>query len=353
MNTTMMPVIESGFEALPSCLGMSGIQGKRCMIVADENTAPLFAEKAREKLQQAFSEVSVYVLPAGEEHKKLETLDGLFRELIRLHFDRHDVIAALGGGVVGDMAGFAAAIYLRGIRVIQLPTTLLAQIDSSIGGKTAVDFDGYKNMVGAFHMPSLVYSNTAALATLPAEQFTAGMGEVVKSALLADAEYFRFLEAHAAEIKAMDLGRMTEMIRRCARIKVGIVERDPLEKGERALLNLGHTIGHAVEKAKNFELLHGSCVALGLIAASSISQNRGLLKETDMERIRALLEAFGLPLSVSGLNAEEILSLTKSDKKMKAGRIRFVLLRSIGEAFCAEDVTDEELRSGICAILRP
>ena len=351
MSKEIYPWIQSDFTALPKLMRSNGADGRRVMIVADTNTGPLYSAEVKRALEEVSPEVHCFTLPAGEEHKNIGTLEDLFRELIRLHFDRNDVIAALGGGVTGDMAGFAAAVYLRGIRVIQIPTTLLAQIDSSIGGKTAVDFDGYKNMIGAFHMPLFVYCNPTVLSTLMADQFSSGMGEVVKSALLADADFFHFLERNAHKINERDTAALDEMIRRCSAIKAAIVERDPKEKGERALLNLGHTIGHAIEKAKGFELLHGSCVALGLLAAARISMWRGLLNEEDLERITALLEAFGLPLTVSGVAAEEVLSLTKSDKKMAAGQIRFVLLASIGEAFVSTDVTDAEMTSGIQSLL--
>lgn len=345
------PFVSDSFSLLPQAVSGTDLPKHRVMLVGDSNTMPLYGEQVRMILSQVFAEVSVFTFRAGEEHKNLESIEQLLLELMERRFDRSDCIAALGGGVTGDMAGFAAAIYLRGIPVIQLPTSLLAQIDSSIGGKTGIDFKGYKNMVGAFHMPALVYTNTSALKTLPDEQFTSGMGEVIKSALLADAGFFNWLLERQDEILKRDRDTLYEMIRRTAGIKTEIVRRDPTEKGERALLNLGHTVGHAVEKAKNFSMLHGDCVAVGLAAAVHISAERGLLSSEEVSSIRTACTVFGLPLSVRDLSAEEILHITKSDKKMASGQIRFILPDGIGKAFIAADVTDEELLSGIRSVL--
>ena len=348
---SLSPHICNDFGRMAEVFEKEGITGGRVMIAADSNTAPLYAEQVKMELSRVFREVHLFVFRAGEEYKTLESAASLLHELLKLQFDRKDCIAALGGGVTGDMAGFAAAVYRRGIRVIQIPTTLLAQIDSSIGGKTGVDFEGYKNMIGAFHMPSLIYTNTDTLLTLPAEQFTAGMGEVIKSALLADSDFFAFLVENREKIAASDRECILEMIRRCAAIKVKIVLEDPTEQGVRALLNLGHTIGHAVEKATNFTLLHGEAVGAGLKSAAAMSLKRGLISKTDYDRICSLLAYFGLPLYVEGIDPEEILHFTKSDKKMADGQIRFILLKGIGEAFYTDDVSDEELMTGINVLL--
>ncbi len=351
MTNSVFPVIRDSFYELPGSISKLAPLGHRIMIAADSNTSVLFAKEVAQILMPYFSEVHTYVFEAGEEHKNLRSVEGLLRELISLHFDRKDCIAALGGGVVGDMAGFAASIYLRGIPVIQLPTTLLAQIDSSIGGKTGVDYEGFKNMVGAFHMPSLVYANTSAIQSLPEEQFFSGMGEVIKTALLADARLFSAIERKRLEILARKEGILYDLVGRCSEIKAEIVERDPKEKGERALLNLGHTIGHAIEKAKNFTMLHGYCVGAGLAAAARMSADRGYLTEEEFGRITDLCRYFRLPVKVEGLDPEEVFRYTKSDKKMAGGQIRFVLIRRIGEAFYTDDVTDEELMRGILSVL--
>ncbi|MEE8826561.1 MAG: 3-dehydroquinate synthase [Eubacteriales bacterium] len=343
----LAPVISRSFADLGDALTALPFERNRICVVGDSHTMPLYGKAVMEAAGKCFKTVEQYTFPAGEEYKTLDSIRELLRFLIEHHFDRHDCLLALGGGVTGDMTGFAAAIYLRGIPVIQLPTTLLAQIDSSIGGKTGVDFDGFKNMVGAFHMPALVYTNSSALKTLPADQFVSGMGEVIKSALLGDAELYVWLKDHADEVNAGNEAALEFMIRRTAAIKVGIVRRDPEEHGERALLNFGHTIGHAVEKYLAFRMQHGCCVALGLIAASKISADRGLITEEELHDIEKTCDLYGLPLKADGIDAQEVLHFTKSDKKMKNGQIRFVLLKRPGEAFYTDDVTDEEILNGI------
>ena len=250
-------------------------------------------------------------------------------------------------GVVGDLTGFGAATYLRGIDFIQVPTTLLAQVDSSVGGKTGVDFQQYKNMVGAFHQPRLVYMNMSTLSSLPAEQFACGMGEILKTGLICDEEFFRFVCREQKEIKKLDMKRIARMVRKCCEIKAGVVERDPKEQGERALLNLGHTVGHAVEKLKNFTLLHGQCVGAGLVAAAYLSMKRGLLTEEEYQEIRQGCADYDLPVHVDGLIPEEVLLATKKDKKMEQGHIKFILMDGIGKSFIDKTVTDEELLSCI------
>lgn len=254
--------------------------------------------------------------------------------------------------MVGDLAGFGAATYLRGIDFIQVPTTLLSQVDSSVGGKTGVDLEQYKNMVGAFHQPRLVYMNLHTLRSLPAEQFACGMGEVLKTGLICDGDFYQFVCAEQEKIQQLDIALLEKMIRRCCEIKAGVVERDPKEQGERALLNLGHTIGHAVEKLMDFKLLHGQCVAIGLIAAAKISLNRGLLTEKEYQQIVQGCEAYRLPTYIEGLRAGDILDATKKDKKMEQGQIKFVLMKGLGGSFIDRTVTDQELLEGIQEILQ-
>lgn len=344
-------MIHNSFSGLPEAIRSLDLPLHRVLLVGDTNTLPLFEDELLKELQSVFESVHTYAFPAGEEYKNLDSIRGILAWLIEHHFDRKDIIVAVGGGVVGDMAGFASAVYLRGISVIQLPTTLLAQIDSSIGGKTGVDFEGYKNMVGAFHMPALVYTNPLALRTLPEDQFVSGMGEVIKSALLGDAEFYHWLKEHGKEIFTKDEAAMHEMISRTAMIKVNIVEVDPEEHGIRAFLNFGHTIGHAVEKYKNFALPHGVCVGLGAAAASYMSKQRGMISAKDYEDVRETLRTCHLPVTCDGLDENEILRITKSDKKMSNGQIRFILLKSLGQAVLCDDVTDEEILAGIRSIM--
>ena len=225
-------------------------------------------------------------------------------------------------------------------------------MDSSVGGKTGVDFNQYKNMVGAFHQPRLVYMNLQTLKSLPDTQFACGMGEVLKTGLICDGDFYHFVCEHQKTIQNLDPELLAQMIRRCCEIKAGVVERDPKEQGERALLNLGHTIGHAVEKLMDFQLLHGQCVAIGLVAAAFISMKRGLLTENEYQQIRTGCELYRLSAHVNGLDPQKVLAATKKDKKMEQGTIKFILMNGIGRSFIDRTVTDEELLSGIQEILQ-
>ena len=333
-------------------VGKELLEGKRACIVTDSTVGPLYGKKLQEQLDKVCSKVTMFTFPAGEASKTLSVVRDLYEHLILEKFDRKDVLVALGGGVVGDLTGFAAATYLRGIDFIQVPTTLLAQVDSSIGGKTGVDFDNYKNMVGAFHMPKLVYMNLATLSSLKRRQFASGMGEILKHGLIKNLAYYEWLIEHMDDIEESKYDTLLTMVEESCKVKRDVVEKDPTEKGDRALLNFGHTVGHAVEKLKNFRLQHGECVAIGAVAASYISWKRGYLNEDEFCEIRDMFIGFGLPVRVSGLTSEDILQATKSDKKMEAGKIKFVLLRTMGEAFVAKDVTDEELLAAINYINR-
>ena len=257
------------------------------------------------------------------------------------------MLVALGGGVVGDLTGFAAATYLRGVDFIQIPTTLLSQVDSSIGGKTGVDFACYKNMVGAFHQPKLVYMNISALRTLTDEQFVCGMGEILKHGLIKDSAYYEWTINHMFEIKEREISVLKQMISRSCEIKRDVVEKDPTEKGERALLNFGHTLGHAIEKLKNFTLMHGQCVAIGYLAAAYISWKRNLISTEEFFEIRDMNIGFGLPVFLEGLDASEIIAATRSDKKMEKGRVKFILLKGIGKAYIDRTVTDAEMMEAV------
>jgi len=249
----------------------------------------------------------------------------------------------LGGGVTGDLTGYTAATYLRGIRFVQVPTTLLSQVDSSIGGKTGVDFDCYKNMVGAFYMPKLVYMNLDTLHTLPDREFSCGMAEIVKHGIIKDKDYFNDLTKNSDKILARDFVYLADMIEKSCKIKRDVVERDPFEQGDRMLLNFGHTLGHAVEKNMNFKMLHGECVSVGSAAAAWLSVQKGMIPAEDYVKICDTMKLFGLPCRISGIKAEDILAATKSDKKMESGTIRFILLHSIGDAYVDRTVTDEEM----------
>ncbi|MBR1770442.1 MAG: 3-dehydroquinate synthase [Lachnospiraceae bacterium] len=340
-------VYAQDFAGLGEELQTLGTEGKRLCIVTDDRVDGLYGQAVLEVLQKQCKKAVKFVFPAGEEHKTLDTVKDVYTFLIQEGFDRKDMLVALGGGVVGDLVGYTAATYLRGIDFIQIPTTLLAQVDSSIGGKTGVDFDGYKNMVGAFKMPRLVYMNLSVLHTLEDRQFFSGFAEVMKSALIKDAALYEWLIENMYEICEKDLPVLEEMVIRTCMIKKLVVEKDPTEQGERALLNLGHTIGHAIEKAKHFTLYHGECVALGTVAAAYISWKKEMLSMEEYYEIRDMFVPFYLPITVENIDPQEILRFTKSDKKMDAGKIRFILLKKIGKAVIDTTVTDDEILAAI------
>ncbi len=325
---------------------LAGADRKLC-IITDETVAGLYAEQVKSLLEKEFSGVYVFAFEAGEKSKNLEIVQKVYTYLIEKGFERKDMLLALGGGVVGDLTGFCAATYLRGVDFIQIPTTLLSQVDSSIGGKTGVDFQQYKNMVGAFKMPRLVYINTATLDSLPPREFACGMGEVMKAGLIKDGNFYGWLINSLYEIQDKDPETIKLLLYNSCDIKRRVVEKDPFEQGERALLNLGHTVGHAIEKAKNFTLLHGECVALGCVAAAFISYKRQMLSFDEYYEIRDMFVPFGLPITVEDIDPDEILKLTKNDKKMNNGKIRFILLKKIGKAVIEPDVSDEEVLAGI------
>lgn len=344
--------IEKDYSGLEAVLAGLDLQNHKICIVTDSHVEPLYAAEVMELAKKSASYVMTFTFPAGEQSKTLDIIEDLYEQLIKAHFDRKDVLLALGGGVVGDMTGYAAATYLRGIRVVQLPTSLLAMVDSSIGGKTGVDFRGYKNMIGAFHQPSAVYMNLATLSSLTEEQYFSGFGEILKHGLIQDMQYFRLIETHLDALKHRDLDALEAVISGSCEIKRQVVEEDPTEKGNRALLNFGHTLGHAIEKLMNFQMLHGACVSVGMVAAAYLSLQRGYLNQDEYDQILASLRALQLPVEVSGLQAEEILRISKSDKKMNSGQIRFILLESMGNAIMKDDVTDQELLLALDAVLR-
>ena len=258
------------------------MEDRRFFIVTDDNVSKYYLEPVIESIQQVSKTIEYIILPAGEKNKNLDTVNQCYEKLIENNFDRNDVLIALGGGVVGDLTGFVAATYLRGVRFIQIPTSLLAMVDSSIGGKTGVDYNSYKNMVGSFHQPSLVYMNLETLTTLPDREYYSAMAEIIKHGLISDYKYFIWLISRSIEILSKNYDVVKEMIARSCIIKKEIVERDPKEAGERALLNFGHTIGHSIEKLKEFTVLHGECVAIGMVASAYISYSRDYIDKKNM-----------------------------------------------------------------------
>lgn len=345
-------LLEQDYGKLAEAAAKLELSSRRVCIVTDSNVGPLYAEKVIDALRGNVAKAVVFTFPAGEKSKNLGTVQDLYEFLIRQGFDRNDAIAALGGGVVGDLAGYAAATYLRGIRFFQLPTSLLAMVDSSIGGKTGVDFRAYKNMVGAFYMPKLVYMNISALSSLPDREYFSGFGEIIKHGLIKDEPFYQWLKQEREALLSREAEKVTEMVYLSLLVKKAVVERDPREKGERALLNFGHTIGHAVEKLKDFGLLHGECVSIGIAAAARISQKRGLICEKEQEDILSMLAAFHLPVFTEGITKAAILDAAAKDKKMDAKKIKFILLEKIGNAFIDPTVTREEMEEACDFILQ-
>jgi len=324
------------------------IAARDVLLVSNTVVAPLYAEP----LVQALSgrRVVTAILPDGETHKTLATVSRLVDVLVANRLGRDAAVVALGGGVVGDIAGFAAACYQRGIPYVQAPTTLLAQVDSSVGGKTGVNHPGGKNLIGAFYQPAAVLSDTSTLATLPLREVRAGLAEIIKYGLIRDATLYEWVEANIGRLLAQDPQALAHAIRRSCEIKAEIVAADEHEEGERALLNLGHTFGHALEAATGYaHLLHGEAVGAGLLMAASMSQACGTLRPEVVERLRGLLERAGLPTAARDVPAQAVLEHMKIDKKVKAGRIRLVLLRGVGDAFVTGDYPDRALEATVRA----
>jgi 3-dehydroquinate synthase len=316
------------------------LPARRIAVVTNDIVGPLYAPRLQATWAAAgATPLLEIVLPDGERHKTLPTVSRILDTLVANRFARDDLVVALGGGVVGDMAGFAAACYQRGIGFVQMPTTLLAQVDSSVGGKTGVNHPGGKNLIGAFHQPRAVIADTATLATLPPRELRAGLAEVVKHALICDAAFFSWLEANADALLALDPAALAHAVHRCCTIKAGVVSRDERETGERALLNLGHTFGHAIEQVTGFgPWLHGEAVGVGLAMAAGMSQRAGWLPAADAARLDALLARLGLRTEARGaVTPQAARAAMQLDKKIQGGRVRLVLLKGIGQAFVTAD----------------
>lgn len=336
-------MLEENYDKIHEILNGIEMKNKKICIVSDSHVSKYYLDDMVSLLKEHAALVTNYVFTAGEESKTLDTVKEVYKHLIHYKFDRNDILFALGGGVVGDLTGYAAATYLRGISFLQLPTSLLSMVDSSIGGKTGVDFDAYKNMVGAFYQPMGVYINLNTLNTLPDKEYYSGLGEIIKHGLIKDKDYYSWLKANIDNIKKKDLATLREMIYRSCIIKKNVVENDFKEQGERALLNFGHTIGHSVEKLMKFKLLHGECVAIGCVAASYLSCQRGYINQKELEDIVTTIKGFNLPTSIHGMKKVDILEATKHDKKMSSGKIKFILLEEIGKAVINDSVTDSEI----------
>jgi len=321
------------------------LDGRQVLVVSNETVAPLYLRPVRAAL--ADFDVHEVVLPDGERYKTLETFSRVIDAAMQQRLARDAAVVALGGGVVGDLAGFAAACFQRGVRYVQVPTTLLAQVDSSVGGKTAVNHPGGKNMIGAFHQPACVVADTCALETLPDRELAAGMAEVVKYGLISDPEFFDWIERNANALRGRDPETLAWAVERSCRDKARLVSEDERETGARALLNLGHTFGHAIEAGLGFGTwLHGEAVAAGTCMAADLSARMGWLEAHDVARIRELFQRLGLPTAAPGsLDTERMLELMQVDKKVRAGKLRLVLLRALGDACLTAEFDPQALHA--------
>lgn len=336
-------------------LGRQGVfspllSGNQVLVVTNTTVAPLYLSRVEAALADD-GEIHALVLPDGEQHKTLALMERIITDLLRLKFSRDAAIVALGGGVIGDVAGFAAACYQRGMAFIQVPTTLLAQVDSAVGGKTAVNHPLGKNMIGAFHQPRAVLADTDVLATLPPRELRAGLAEVIKYGLIRDAEFFSWIEGNLDRLLALETMALQHAIERSCRTKAQIVSEDETEGGVRALLNFGHTFGHAIETALGYrDWLHGEAVAAGMVMAADLSARLGRVDGGVVARITRLLERCGLPVRMpAGLTRDRVRDLMGVDKKSRSGKLRLVLLDGIGTAALAGDVDDAALLQTLAA----
>lgn len=343
-------IIGDNFSYLKNEIIKLNVSNRKICIVTESNVGPLYLEIITEIIRPLCRAVVSFQFEAGEARKNLDTVNELYEFLIKNKFDRNDILIALGGGVTGDMTGFAAATYLRGIDYIQIPTSLLSQVDSSIGGKTGVDYKAYKNMVGAFKQPRLVYISLDTLRTLPEREYLSGMGEIIKHGLIKDRDYFEWIKTNVHAINSRELSALGHMIEVSCNIKRGVVERDPKEKGERGLLNFGHTFGHAIEKLMNFSLLHGECVAIGMAGALYISYKKGALTASEYKDILECIKEFNLPTTFSGISVENIIEATYNDKKMDSGAIKFIVLDSVGDAAIDRTVSEDLMKEALSTI---
>ena len=320
-------------------------------IVTDANVAPLYGDQAVAAMTDAGYRTALLVIEPGESSKSLATASGLYADLARARIERSSPLVSLGGGVAGDLTGFVAATWLRGVPFVQAPTTLEADVDAAVGGKTAVNHEAGKNLIGAFHQPRMVLIDTSTLTTLGDRDLRAGLAESVKHGVIRDAAFFAWHEENAAAILNRDEDVLGELIERNCRIKGEVVAADEREAGLRAILNFGHTIGHAIESDARYALRHGECVSIGMVAAAAIAVARGMISQAQADRIAALLERLGLPTRVAQpLDVDAQMAFMQQDKKVVAGKIRFVLPTDVGQVVTVDDVTPDQITQGFDAV---
>ena len=366
-------LVGHGLMAKAGQLARKVASGNRCAIIGDETSVRLFGDRVRESFSSENFSPRLIRIPAGEKSKSLAQVEKICDEMIAAGLDRSSFVVGLGGGVIGDISGFVAAIFQRGIPHIQIPTTLLAMVDSSIGGKTGVNLDAGKNLIGVFHHPALIIADIEALESLPPQELRQGYAEIIKHAIIRDAEMFQTLSSRAKPPVRLGLegsrheslkvthrnpstcargDGLVSLVRRNIAIKARIVSADAREiSGERALLNFGHTVGHAIERATDFKIPHGDCISIGMVAACAISMKRAGLASRERDHVVSLLKKFELPLQLpSGVDREKIAATVVHDKKFIGGKIRFVVTPRIGEAHVSNDVTMEDIREAIAAL---
>lgn len=346
--------VELGSRSYPIFIGSSLLKDSaqllkpyvkgKAMIISDENVYPLYGQAVLNALTQSGVEAFIHVLPAGETTKTMEYAMELYTVALKAGLDRRSFIVALGGGVIGDLAGFVAATYMRGIDFVQMPTTLLAQVDSSVGGKVAVDHPAAKNIIGAFHQPRAVIADTDTLKTLHPRELSAGLAEVIKYGASLDSDFFDWLELHISDIMALDEKALGYIVEHSCRIKANMVQQDETEQGQRALLNFGHTFGHAIEVIAGYgRYLHGEAVAMGMVYAARLAHIMGLIDKRYIERLVALLRAAALPVEPEGITMQQMLPVMYHDKKATGGRLTFILPVALGRAGIFDDVPTELL----------
>lgn len=337
-------------DRLADVLGGLACRGAAA-VVTDSNVAPLYGDRVLEAVRRAGLSPVLCTLQAGEEHKRLQAVEDLCGQFLEARLDRSSIVVALGGGVVGDVAGFAAAAFMRGIPFVQVPTTIVAQVDSSVGGKTGVNHPLGKNIIGAFHQPSAVVIDLALLRSLPDRELRAGLAEVIKHGIIADEALFHYLENHVERILAKDLEALELPVRRSCEIKGAVVAADEREQGLRANLNYGHTFGHGIEAVTHYTtFLHGEAIALGMHAAGALARNLGLVEDDFVSRQKACIAAYGLPVSWPELPVEATLAAMRHDKKVRAGTMKFVVADRIGHVLHRTDVTEEQARKALEAV---
>lgn len=340
-------IIKDDFLGLIDAFKQADLNNKKVCIITDTNVEKLYLNEIKNLISKITQEVYTYVFEAGEHSKNLDVIKDFYKYFADNLFDRKTVIVALGGGVVGDMAGFAASTYMRGVTFVQIPTTLLSQVDSSVGGKVGVDFMGNKNMIGAFYQPALVYINVSTLNTLPKKEFSAGIAEAVKYGYIIEKDFLNLFEENKERIKNLELSALKELIYKSCKCKAFIVSKDEKENGLREILNFGHTFGHSVETLSNFELLHGECVSIGMVAGLYLSYKMGNIEKEDLENAINLLKYFDLPIKAEKFNSDDIYAQMLSDKKNRNNKIHLVLIKEMGNAYTEKNLDADTIKEAI------